>query len=211
MSLSSLSGLKFLSLSSVTLFKSSFVNLTHLRKLHLIDCDFKKVTSDTFRDLKSLVVFTNEHGKNCQHLSYASLSQLKWLIVSCSKLEASSLNQELAVLELFRIETEEVITRIVGELERPSKLRALNIIDFDFGRTFNAESLSSLSASLEFLKIQECQLQTINWNSAFPKLRSIDFATNNVSFIEANFFKGLDKLETINLFDNRIKTLDKAA
>ena len=84
----------------INLHHSLFVDLGHLRRLILVNCDFSNVSNDSLKILVTLEILEIKNPTNCSHIKLESLKNLRWLEVAFDKSKIQDMsNTNLEILK----------------------------------------------------------------------------------------------------------------
>lgn len=193
----------------------SLKNLTHLKRLELVECDFKFFKSQSFQYVSNLEILLIKDPRNYAHVKFENLVKLRWLHVdNFSNFDfLESLNEFLEVLEVTRSIDDSNSLEFFQLLSSLPNLRVLDLTGNKL-EYLNGQMLSSLT-SLRYLKCHRIKqidlkhdflsgLELLDLNSSFLQ-GSLDFAFSklaNLKLLDLNNSKGiqLNPLSQSNLF-----------
>jgi Leucine-rich repeat (LRR) protein len=221
--------LKYLRLSYNQMNSTDFLNsnknyLKHLENLDLEENKivlFNETIFKPYLNLSSLNLNSNPI-KSLHRNSFMGLKQLKTLKVSNTKFDSLFLNQNLKELDLSYLNVPlsniEQLTNIESINLANSKINysielflsnSTNYVDFSYNQfdwDNDFKMFNKLGSALEFLKLQQTNLQKIDQINlkALNNLKHLDLSFNNLSFISQDSFEFNLNLEYLDLSSNSL-------
>lgn len=206
--MSSLVNLEYLTLKRVFLSDTLFQDRTCLKRLELIDCDFERFTSDSFRNmpnLEGLIIGSPEKLDLNEDLNLKDLIKLKWLhLVGFSNVN-------------IREQTSPDLSLLIIELKDGGSFNAKCISGIPNLKTFILSSMNdereyiprrislnhNFLSSLESIYIENIDIPafSISFPKRCPKLTTLSFnsCTSRGKKFDFNVLKMFTQLEKLRL------------
>lgn len=168
----------------------------------LVNCDFSSIQDESFKSLPYLEILENLYPKNCNHLTYQHLVELKWLkITNVEHLDSLNfLSPTLNVLELFGSLTDTNIADFFHSFRHPN-LKVLHLHENKLS-SFDGLWLTSLK-SLRHFKIDSYSLKSLKLDQANQvDLESFGLHFSKVESLDGAFQK-LAGLKSLDLSHNK--------
>lgn len=192
--------LEYLVVSNVKF--NSFIELSNLRVLTVINCNMRLITSDDFKNMPALESLSIDQLKNNTHVSFHQLKRLHSLEVRHAQNYEflARLPEKLAILRLEAFDVAEF------DNMRHANLQTLDFISYKL-HSFDCKRLAGLT-NLRHLRIKKSVLYKINLDYAFlSKLETLSLERNLIQDIDLS---RLVNLRLLDLSYNRSLVVSKS-
>lgn len=204
-----------------------FLNLGHIRLLHLESCDFSNVPSDAFKSMINLEALKVTCPQKFSHIELKDLFKLKWLRFILDAEEIPNFyqaNSDLKVLEIYLEESSlpnsSLSLNNVHHMFNFRQLLDFSFIDCNNYLDFNADWLlgknlkqfkpefdeiinTCHASSLRYLRMEN--VKSIKGSfSSFVNLRLLDLRLNSSIELQPGMFNGLVYLKDLDLDRTRV-------
>ncbi|XP_052870712.1 uncharacterized protein LOC128276282, partial [Anopheles cruzii] len=175
-----------------------FNHLSSLQMLVMDRNELAQLPAGVFNYLANLTVLSMSNNKllRIEDATFQYVRALEYLNVSSNQIEYFNPSQIVNASDI------DVSFNLLTQLEIPARLASL------YAQNNRIQTILGQSGMLEALQLSHNNLSGLEWLPRFPGLHHLDVSHNELEEVKAIHFRGLKKLHTLLLNNNRLFTLD---
>ncbi|XP_052870698.1 uncharacterized protein LOC128276270, partial [Anopheles cruzii] len=175
-----------------------FNHLSSLQMLVMDRNELAQLPAGVFDYLANLTVLSMSNNKllRIEDATFQYVRALEYLNVSSNQIEYFNPSRIVNASDI------DVSFNLLTQLEIPARLTSL------YAQNNRIQTILGQSGMLEELQLSHNNLSGLEWLPRFPGLHQLDVSHNELEEVKAIHFKGLKKLQTLLLNNNRLFTLD---